>query len=235
MRLLDEVIEASGGMRRWNELKRFSLQFSIDGALFSHAGQAGRCKDMVAEGSTRNQSVRFTGFSDPGKCGLYQPECVTIEGPEGNVLRSCRNPQQAFREHAREVLWDELFLVFFCGFSVWNQLMTPFLLAHSDVEVEELPSWYEHGQQWRRLRARVAPTIVTYCSEQIFYFDSEGRQRRTDHDVLGTTVAHYSWAHQAFCGIVVPTLRRSLTVEPDGTVITKPSLIDVEIFDASFE
>jgi hypothetical protein len=36
-------------------------------------------------------------------------------------------------------------------------------------------------------------------------------QRRTDHDLLGRKVAHYSWAHQPFDGI--PTLRRSLALE----------------------
>jgi len=60
-------------------------------------------------------------------------------------------------------------------------------------------------------------------------------QRRTDHDLLGANVAHYSWAHDSFGGIVVPTLRRTLTRQPDGTAIAKPVLIDVEIFDAVFE
>jgi hypothetical protein len=56
-----------------------------------------------------------------------------------------------------------------------------------------------------------------------------------DHYLFGIKVADYSWAHQEFGGIVVPTLRRSLPLEADGTVIAKPSLIDVEIFDAAFE
>jgi hypothetical protein len=34
---------------------------------------------------------------------------------------------------------------------------------------------------------------------------------------------------------VVPTLRRSLMMQPDGTAISKPVLIDVEIFDALLE
>lgn len=235
MALLDDAIEASGGLARWNALERFTLQLSIDGALFSRVGQAGRFKEMVAEGSTRNQSVRFSGFADPGKCGLYQPDCVTVESPEGNVLMTWQNPHQAFRDHARHAPWDELYLVFFCGFSVWNYLTIPFLLAHPDVEVEELVPWREHDQLWRRLRAVFPPAFVTHSSEQIFYFDDQGLQRRTDHDLLDSKVAHYSWAHQSFSGIVVPTLRRSLALEPDGSVITKPALLDVEIFDALFE
>jgi len=235
MALLDDAIEASGGMARWNGLRRFALQLSIDGALFSRVGQAGRFKEMAAEGSTRSQSVRFTGFADPGKSGLYQPDYVAIEGHEGHVLRSWHNPNEAFRDHARDTPWDELHLVFFCGLAVWNYLTTPFLLAHPDVEVEELEPWRERDQLWRRLRAVFPPKLLTHSIRQTFYFDTAGLQRRTDHDLLDKRVAHYSWAHQGFDGIVVPTLRRSLVLEPDGTVIAKPALLEVEIFDAAFE
>ena len=235
MALLDDAIGASGGLSRWNELERFTLQLSIDGALLSRVGQAGRFREMAAEGLTGAQSVSFTGFADPSKCGLYQPDRVTIESPEGNVLRAWHNPHQAFRDQAANVPWDDLYLVFFCGFSVWNYLTTPFLLAQPDVEVEELAPWYEHGQLWRRLRAMFPTTITTHSTEQIFYYDDEGLQRRTDHELLDGKVAQYSWAHQSFSGIVLPTLRRSLTLRPDGTVISKPALLDVEIFDANFE
>lgn len=178
--------------------------------------------------------MRFTGFSGPDKCGLYQPERVSIERPDGQVLRTWCSPQQSVRDPA-DAPWDDLYLVFFCGFSVWNYLTTPFLLANPDVKVEELPPLLECDQQWRRLRAAFPPTVLTHSSEQIFYFDAKGLQRRTDRDLLETKVADYSWAHQAFCGIVIPTLRRSLMLQPNGTVVKKPSLFDVEIFDASFE
>ena len=132
-------------------------------------------------------------------------------------------------------LADDLHLVFFCGFSIWNYLTTPFLLARPDVTVEELSPWKENDQTWRRLRALFPPDIVTSSPEQIFYFDENSLQRRADHDLLGTRVAHYSWAHQAFCDIVVPTLRRSLAVRPDGTAAPTPILLDVEVFEATFD
>jgi hypothetical protein len=235
MALVDDIIEASGGMQCWNRLQRFTLQLSIDGALFSKAGHTGRFKDIAAEGSTHTQLVRFTGFSGASRCGVYRPECVTIEDPEGRVLRTWSNPQRSFCDPAKHAVWDELHMVFFCGFSVWNYLTTPFFLARPEIRVEELPPWREQNQVWRRLRAVFPPTVVTHCSEQVFYFNDEGLQRRADHELFGTSVAHYSWAHQTFCGISVPTLRRSLTLNPDGTAVVKPSLLDVEIFDAAFE
>ena len=90
-------------------------------------------------------------------------------------------------------------------------------------------------QFWRRLRAQFPSSLITLAPEQIFYFDENALQRRTDHDLFGMKVAHHSWAHDSFGGIVVPTLRRAQALQPDGTVVAKPVLMDVEIFDAVFE
>jgi hypothetical protein len=233
MALLDDTIEASGGLARWSHLSRFTLHISIGGTLFARAGHGSDFKDVIAEGSTCRQSVRFTGVSGGEKCGSFQPDAITVESLDGQILRTWPNPSLA--DIGKDTLADDLHLVFFCGVAIWNNLTTPFLLTRPDVEVEELPPWQEHSELWRRLRARFPPDILTQSPEQIFYFDEKALQRRTDHDLLGSRIAHYSWAHQTFNGIVVPTLQRSLMLQPDGTSIAKPVLIDIEIFDALLE
>ena len=235
MALLDDVIDASGGLARWNSLSRFTLHLSVAGTLFSSTGHASEFKDVTAEGSTRTQSVRFTGITGGEHSGSFQPDAITIESLEGEILRTWRNPSLAFTETGSPTLADELHLVFFCGVAIWNYLTNPFLLAHPDVVVEELPPWQENNESWRRLRAQFPPGLITLAPEQIFYFDENALQRRTDHDLFGMKVAHYSWAHDSFGGIVVPTLRRAQTLRADGTVVAKPVLMDVEIFDAVFE
>ncbi|MCK1289734.1 hypothetical protein [Bradyrhizobium sp. 30] len=235
MALLDDVIDASGGMARWNSLSRFTLHLSVAGTLFSSTGHASEFKDVTAEGSTRTQSVRFTGITGGEHSGSFQPDAITIESLEGEILRTWRNPSLAFTEAGSPALAGELHLVFFCGVAIWNYLTNPFLLAHPDVLVEELPPWQENNESWRRLRAQFPPSLITLAPGQIFYFDENALQRRTDHDLFGMKVAHYSWAHDSFGGIVVPTLRRAQTLRPDGTVVAKPVLMDVEIFDAVFE
>ncbi|MGY4349893.1 hypothetical protein ACVWXM_006386 [Bradyrhizobium sp. GM7.3] len=235
MALLDDVIDASGGMARWNSLSRFTLHLSVAGTLFSSTGHASEFKDVTAEGSTRTQSVRFTGITGGEHSGSFQPDAITIESLEGEILRTWRNPSLAFTEAGSPALAGELHLVFFCGVAIWNYLTNPFLLAHPDVLVEELPPWQENNESWRRLRAQFPPSLITLAPEPIFYFDENALQRRTDHDLFGMKVAHYSWAHDSFGGIVVPTLRRAQTLRPDGTVVAKPVLMDVEIFDAVFE
>jgi len=235
MALLDDAIEASGGMARWNRLQHFTLHLSIKGTLFSRVRRARQFKDLVAKGSTQTQSVRLTGLTRGEKSGTYQPDSVTIENLDGQVLRTWLNPSLQFLDDGSDPLADDLHLIFFCGFSIWSYLATPFLLARPDVTVEELPPWKENDQTWRRLRAVFPSEIVASSREQIFYFDENCLQRRADHDLFGTRVAHYSWAHQAFSDIVVPTLRRSLTLGSDGTAAPKPILLDVEVFDATFE
>jgi hypothetical protein len=235
MALLDDAIEARGGLALWNRLKRFTLQLSIAGELITRANGSTRFKDIVAEGYIRNELVRFTGFSGPDVCGVYRPSHVTIEDPDGEVLRAWRPAYSTFTSHAYEAPDEELYLISLCGLAVWQALATPFVLSHPDAVIEELSPWLEQGQLRRRIRAELPPISNTRFHEQTLYFDATGLQRRTDHDLYGLRVADYSWAHQEFDGIVVPTLRRSLALKADGTVIAKPALVDLEIFDAAFE
>jgi hypothetical protein len=235
MTLLEDALNASGGMDRWQQLKRFTVHMSIDGALLARKGKAGLLKDVVAEGSTHTQSLRFMGFTAPDKCGVYRPDQVAIEALNGDPLQVRSNPRAAFLGHTDRTPWDDLHLAYFCGFTIWNYLTTPFLLTHPGVTIEELPTWREGGEPWRRLRAVFPDPIVTHSPEQIFYFDDEGLQRRLDYRTAAAEIAHYSSAHQEFSGIVLPTLRRSLRLDTDGAVITKPASVNIEIFDASFE
>ena len=96
MALLDDVIDANGGIARWNSLSRFTLHLSAGGTLFSNAGHAREFKDVIAEGSTRTQSVRFSGITGGEQSGSFQPDLITIETVDGEVLQTWSNPELAF-------------------------------------------------------------------------------------------------------------------------------------------
>jgi hypothetical protein len=237
MTLLEDALRACGGMDRWQRLKRFTVHMSIDGPLLARRGKGGLLKEIVVEGCTRTQSLRMTGFGAPDHRGVYQPERVAIERLDGQTLQERHNPRAAFLGQGDLTPWDDLHLAYFCGCSVWHCLTTPFLLARSDIVTEELSSWHERGETWRRLRAVFPPRVAAHSPEQVFYFDAAGLQRRVDHgaiDSAQTQVAQYCSAHQAFAGIVVPTLRRSLRLQPGDAGILGPVRVDIEIFDASF-
>ena len=129
MALLDDVLEANGGLARWNNLRQFTLHLSVGGTLFSPLGGVKDFKDLTTEGSTRTQSIRFTGLMAGERCGSFQPDSVTIERPDGQILRTRNNPSLLHPNDAKSQLTDELHLIFLCGFSIWNYLTTPFSLA----------------------------------------------------------------------------------------------------------
>jgi hypothetical protein len=45
--------------------------------------------------------------------------------------------------------WDDLQLAYFAK---WTYLNTPFLFVLPGVETEEIQSWQEDGEAWRRLK-----------------------------------------------------------------------------------
>jgi hypothetical protein len=238
MNLLQDALDAAGGLEHWRTLKRFTAHLSIKGALVSRKDEAGHLGEVVAEGCTQAQLVRLTGFMTPDKIGTYQPDRAAIESPNGVVLRERKDPRAAFRSRADHASWDDLDFVYFFGFSIWNYLTAPFLLTLPGVKARELPVWNEHGKTWRRLAVAIPPSIVTHSRAQTLYFDSTCLQRRLDSRAIefqNAYIAHYSSAHQEFSGIVVPTLRRSMKLRSDRSAVEKPSLFDIEIFDARFE
>jgi hypothetical protein len=238
MALLDEVLEANGGKYQWRRVQEFTVHMSIGGALLARKGKAGLLREIVANGSIETQSVRLTGFRAPDEYATYRPYRVAIERLDGTVLQTRSDPRAAFPQDSEDASWDDLDLVYFSGLSVWNCLAIPFLLAHPEIRTEELAPLREGVEEWRRLRAIFPPSIATHSSAQIFWFDSDLLQRRSDYQLVAAgrpLVADYSSAHQNFSGITVPTLRRSLEIGHDGAVVPKPALIDIEIFDVSFD
>ncbi|MEI9988377.1 MAG: hypothetical protein WDN69_37925 [Aliidongia sp.] len=62
MALLEDALDAHGGIDRWRHLQRFTLHISIGGPLIARKGKAGTLNEVVAEGSTETQSVRISGI-----------------------------------------------------------------------------------------------------------------------------------------------------------------------------
>jgi hypothetical protein len=235
--LLEKALRASGGMDIWRLTRRFTLHMSITGSLCSTRCSTAQLKELVVEGSTHSQDLAFTGFARADQRAFYRPDAVALEGPDGRRLKERRGSSQDLRSELLSMTWDELQLAYYCGYLIWNHIATPFILQDPDFETKELPRRGAGGERLRRLGAVFPARIVTHASVQTFYFDSAGFLRRLDypagHDNDAQIAQTYS-GHQRFSGILVPTLCRLLNIGVDGALIAKPSLLDVEIFDAKF-
>jgi hypothetical protein len=237
MSVLDDAIAASGGLDLWSRLSRFSVSMSIGGALFERKGKGGALSKVVAEGMLHEQFLKFSGFTAPDKYAIYRPGRVSVETADGTPLESRDNPQASFAGHTDATPWDNLHLAYFAGYANWYYLTVPFLLKDPDVRVEDAGEWEEDGQTWQRLSVRFPDRIATHSPEQTFYFDRAGLQRRMDYQALdagGAHLAHYTWAHKKYSGIVMPTRRRAFRIGQGGRLIKSPVAVDIEIFDAAF-
>jgi hypothetical protein len=236
--LLNDVLQASGGLELWRQQQRFTVHISMGGVLCARKRVVASLRNLVVEGSTQQQQIEINGFGASDRRAVYRPDRVALEGPDGQLLQGRSASPAEFRAAFKSTTWDELQLAHYCGCLIWNYLAVPFILADSDVLTEVLESTDADPEEWRRLRAQFPPRVVTHSADQTFYFDRQAVLRRLDYSIEcneKTRIVQLFSGHQSFSGFLVPTLCRILKMGLDGEPIAKPVLVDIEIFDVIFE
>jgi hypothetical protein len=237
--LLNLVLEAHGGLKRWNELTRFEGNMSVRGALWARKGWAADVLgDVDVSGLCHEQVISYKPFTEKNKRSKYTPLHVAIVDDNDHVLAQRDNPRDSVKDHGPTTPWDDLQWAYFSGYAMWNYVAAPFMLASEGVETEEIEPWDENGEIWRRLQARFPSHLHTHCEVQTFHIDRDGLLRRMDYvaPVTGSTATafHYMSKHRRFDGIVVPTERRAFAILPDGSMMKTPGVL-IDISDMSFE
>ncbi|MFF7469069.1 hypothetical protein [Streptomyces sp. NPDC008092] len=234
--LLDLVLDAHGGLRRWQDARTVHAEGSIGGHLWSLRGQEGILATTDATVDVQQQRLVFGDFTGPGLRGLFTPDRVAVERPDGEVVAERNAPRAAFAGQGPDTPWDRLHALYFAGYALWNYLTAPYLLTRPGVVVEELEPWREADEDWRRLHVTFPETLATHSTEQVFYYDTAGLLRRHDYapDVLGgTPAAHFSEHHVRASGLVFPTHRFVVPVQEDGRAASEPVLITIDLTDIS--
>lgn len=230
--LLDLVLDARGGLHRWQDAKTIHAQGSIGGQLWSNHGQAGilSTADMIVE--VQQERLVYQDYTGPELRGVFTPDNVAIERRDGEMLTERTSPRHSFADQAPNAPWDQLHVLYFAGYALWNYLTAPYLLAHSGVAVEEIEPWQEAGEQWRRLRATFPPHIATHAAQQTFYYNAEGLLQRHDYaaDVLGgLPAAHLCKKRTRVSGLVFPTHRYVVPTDENGQVLSEPVLVTIDL------
>jgi hypothetical protein len=244
MSLLSEALSAAGGLDRWNNITRFTCHMSMTGALIGDKYGPDALKEIVVEGETREQTVRIAGIEGRNRQAVLRPGCLSIEDEDGKVIlkrecsrkiASCEHNSPRNR-HQRP--WDILDLAYFCGYSAWNYMTEPFLLQMDGARTEEVQRPGSAERSPRGLRVAFTGSLVTHSREQTFCFDTQGLLVQLDYcaaELGDVEVSQIVSAHQAFSGVVVPTLRRSRLAGVNHSVSTAVPLVDIEIFDAIYQ
>lgn len=236
--LLELAVEAHGGLSRWRELTSITAKLSLGGSALTTTGWERVLEDVAITIDTRAERGCLAPFTDPGRRGVFTPDRVAIETERGELLHERFDPRLVFQGRAAEVVWDPLQVAYFIGCSLWTALTVPFLLTQPGFQIEELEPWAEDGETWRRLRAVFPARIRTHNSVQVFYFGPDGLLRRHDYDMelaCNIPTAEYTDDHQVLGGISIPTLRRAVGRESDGTSVPDPAFLTIDIEHVSVE
>jgi hypothetical protein len=236
-KLRDLVIDAHGGVGRWNKVKAIEGDMSITGALWARKGWPDALKDVHVTADARSQWISYLPFISKGMRSSCTPEHTVIETLDGKQIKDRKNPRAAFDGHTVESPWDDLNLAYFSGYAMWNYLNTPFTFGLPGFKAEEIQPWEECGETRRRLRVIFPDYIATHCSEQIFHVNGDGLICRMDYSAPvagGAPTAHYMSDYKDFSGIKVATKRRALRRKPDGTAIPEPVFVAIDIADVRF-
>jgi hypothetical protein len=210
--LLKRVLDAHGGLDRWNSFKTVSATVVSGGDFWATKGLVMDTFERRASAAIDHEWSMVTPFGNPGWTMTFTPGRIVIEDGSKAVIAERDDPASAFSGHGLETPWDPLHRAYFNGYALWTYLTTPFLLAMPGVTVREVEPWAEQGESWRVLRASFPASIATHCREQDFYFGPDFLLRRHDYQVDisgGFKAAQYTHDIKEFNGIKFPTKRRA--------------------------
>jgi len=179
--LLAKILDAHGGMDRWDRYEKVEATIVTGGGFFALKGvlQDSNPRSMTVWLHEERSSV--LPYGAPDQRTMFTPERIAIEKLDGAVVSERDAPRDSFAGHQMSTTWDALHRAYFNGYALWTHLTTPFLLAMDGVRVEEVEPWREGAKTWHVLRAQFPGSIETHSLIQEFFFDTDLQLRRHDY------------------------------------------------------
>ena len=236
--LLQLAVDAHGGLARWNDFDKVSVQMLVGGRLWQLKGQDGVLNNSLIEVELRRQQGRYLDFNSKG--GLetdFSNKRVAIVD-RGSVVEELYNPRDSFKGHVLESKWTRLQLIYFGTYAMWEYLTIPFSLMLPGFVTNELSPWHEGGETWRRLQVVFPDDWAFHSRKQVLYFDKNGMVKRMDYDVEisgNIPAAQYVFDYREYQGIKLPTRRMVYSRDMDGQYIHEPLIVSIELLNVQFQ
>ena len=204
----------------------------MSGLLWSIKGHTGR-STLSGYVSTKSPIAVYHNLGarldEPHLKWVWTPNRVSVERADGAVLQSRDHPREKLLENASlKAPWDDLDLLYFRGYALWNYLMAPFYFTWPGFSTREVESHKEAGQTWRVLEVTYPDGFSTHCKVQKYYYDNQYHLRRLDYvaDVLNAGVAaHYCYDEEKIDGVLFPMLRRAIGIRDGQAALSAPSTV----------
>jgi hypothetical protein len=235
--LAEELIEAHGGLERWQAARRATVVFSAGGpALASKLRPFALRSVAVSVPTALPPRAVLDPFPSAGLRGQLEPGVVRIVDGATGRARAERAVPGGHAGLAARRRWDDLDLLRFAAGAMWTYLALPFVLAWPEVAAREVEPCDEAGERWRRLEVTFPEGWPTHCRVQTLHLDAGLRIRRHDYtaEAFGpwARAAHYLDRWCDFDGFWVPTRRRVFPRRADGHRRAGPLLLWIDVITA---
>jgi hypothetical protein len=240
--LLEEVIEAHGGLDRWRAARTVRARARSGGLLLRTRVPGNRFSDYRLTVEAAEPRAVLDPFPTEGQRAVLDHGEARIEDDRGQAVGVRPDPRPAFFGRSglrRNLRWDALDSAYFAGYAMWNYLTTPLLLTRDGVRLAEGEPWLQDGEQWQRLEVDFPAGLDTHSPHQTFYFDSRRLLRRHDYvaEVVGrwARAAHYCDRHAEAGGLVFPTRRWVRPIGPGNRSLPFPTMVWIELSELEVE
>jgi hypothetical protein len=230
--LLNEAVAAHGGAKRWFSVRHLRIQVRIGGTILLLRLKSTRTRLLEVVADTRRFHISLTPFPRCGMRGIFDGRSVRIETiGERRLLMQREIIRGADGKVVQRAVWDDLDLLYFLGYALWNYSVIPFVFLWPGFKCYEGKVWQERvGHVWRRLHVTYPRAFPTHSREQTCYFDEAGLLRRLDYtsEVFSDCArgAHYCEAHTEFDGLIFPTHRVVFARKRSGHALRLISLME---------
>ena len=113
--LLDEAVQAHGGLERWRNIAERRVRASSGGFAFARKLQYGALENREVRVATRIQRTMLIPYPSLGRLGVFEAGTVRIESEDGEILQQRDDPRSAFGKFRQGLWWDALDLLYFAG------------------------------------------------------------------------------------------------------------------------
>lgn len=236
---LERIIERHGGADAWRRCRRLTVRISADGFAFSSHGQGGALLGKRAEIRPAERRVTFDPYPVDGLQGVWTPTRVWL-ADGARVVKERSNPRSSFARPIKLIRWDELDMLYFCGYALWNYLSFPWLLREDGVTVSVTDNAPDIVAGCLTLRADFAADFPTHSRSQCFHID-RGTLLLKRHDYVAdpvgrlATAANICQASEVVKGLRFYTKRLVLPRLGPRLVLPGPKLVKIDITDIEVE
>src|SRR5262249_21614401 len=94
--LLDFVLEAHGGLKRWSRVESVTVAASITGEIWQTKSKPDYLKNVTFNAETKRERVTME-FPGQAKRSVFEPNRVEMQRLDGSVIATRDDPESSFR------------------------------------------------------------------------------------------------------------------------------------------